>query len=95
VTTHADAVARVNTVRRYLRYLAEMTAAVESLSVENLGGPLALVSGTALLLSERALSAYSSVREVRGLAALTVPFPDDTLLRSLMDAIEPLGGDGS
>lgn len=95
MTTHADAVAGVETVRRYLRHLAGMTGPVETLPVEQVGGTLALVSGTALLLSERALSAYGMVREVRGLAALAQPFPDDMLLRSLMDAIEPLGGDAS
>ena len=89
------AVAAVDSVRRYLRHLVQMTAAVENLPVEQSGPTLALVSGVALILSERALSAYSAVRVARGLAPLMQPFPDDNLLRSLMDAVEPLGGDGS
>lgn len=91
--TAPDAAAAVETVRRYLRHLSGMAGAVESLPVDQVGGTLAMVSGVALLLSERALGAYSAVREARGLAALTQPFPDDTLLRFLTDAIEPFGGE--
>jgi len=97
VTSNADdAVAVVESVRRYVHHLGSLGSGLESVRLEELGGSLALVAGLAEIVRERALYAYGAVRAARGLAPLAEPFePDPDLIRALIVRLEPGRGDGS
>jgi hypothetical protein len=86
----------VETVCRYMRCQSVLLEVLEDLPSDafGVGGTLAIAAGIGQLLSERALTAYNLVREARGLARLTYPLPDASLLAELAAKIEgPGGGD--
>lgn len=88
----------IEVVCRYLAALGPVTASLEAvggdrLAVDDAGGSLAVLAGLAVVLRERALSAYDAVRAVRGLVPLPGAMPDPDLVRSLVARFEPERGD--